>query len=115
MPPTPLWDASVAAGGGVRVGGGEVDVRGGAAGRDHGGLLDLTPRQPAKVYGGEGGAYYDWSPADLPMLGVASIDAAKLSLTAGGMSLPSYSHSAKVTYVLQGKGTCGIVLPDAIV
>ncbi|VAI81659.1 unnamed protein product [Triticum turgidum subsp. durum] len=75
--------------------------------------VDLTPRQPAKAYGGEGGAYYEWSPAELPMLGVASIGAAKLSLAAGGMSLPSYSDSAKVAYVLQGKGTCGIVLPEA--
>jgi hypothetical protein len=64
--------------------------------------VDLTPRQPMKAYGGEGGAYYEWSPADLPMLGVASIGAAKLSLAAGGMSLPSYSDSAKVAYVLQG-------------
>ena len=64
--------------------------------------VDLTPRQPAKAYGGEGGAYYEWSPAELPMLGVASIGAAKLSLAAGGMSLPSYSDSAKVAYVLQG-------------
>ncbi|KAF8666858.1 hypothetical protein HU200_053377 [Digitaria exilis] len=103
--------------------------------------VDLTPRQPKKAYGGEGGAYYEWSPADLPMLGVASIGAAKLSLAAGGLSLPSYSDSAKVAYVLQGmrtarplplafivnelfmqwfclmlctgNGTCGIVLPEA--
>ena len=63
--------------------------------------VDLTPRQPAKAYGGEGGAYYEWSPAELPMLGVASIGAAKLALAAGGMSLPSYFESAKVAYVLQ--------------
>jgi hypothetical protein len=67
--------------------------------------VDLTPRQPRKAYGGEGGAYYEWSPADLPMLGVASIGAAKLSLAAGGLSLPSYSDSAKVAYVLQGTRT----------
>ncbi|CAN6340228.1 unnamed protein product [Urochloa humidicola] len=64
--------------------------------------VDLTPREPRKAYGGEGGAYFEWSPADLPMLGVASIGAAKLSLAAGGLSLPSYSDSAKVAYVLQG-------------
>jgi hypothetical protein len=64
--------------------------------------MDLSPKMPAKAYGGDGGSYYEWSPADLPMLGVASIGAAKLSLTAGGMSLPSYSDSAKVAYVLQG-------------
>jgi hypothetical protein len=67
--------------------------------------VDLTPRQPTKAYGGEGGAYFEWSPAELPMLGVASIGAAKLSLAAGGMSLPSYSDSAKVAYVLQGTAT----------
>jgi len=39
------------------------------------------------------------------MLGVASIGAAKLSLAAGGLSLPSYSDSAKVAYVLQGTRT----------
>uniref|UniRef100_A0ACD5ZQG4 Uncharacterized protein n=1 Tax=Avena sativa TaxID=4498 RepID=A0ACD5ZQG4_AVESA len=75
--------------------------------------VDLTPRQPSKAYGGDGGAYYEWSPAELPMLGVASIGAAKLSLAAGGMSLPSYSDSAKVAYVLQGKGTVGITLAEA--
>ncbi|KAG2620360.1 hypothetical protein PVAP13_3NG174900 [Panicum virgatum] len=63
--------------------------------------VDLTPRQPKKTYGGEGSAYYEWSPADLPMLGVASIGVAKLSLAVGSLSLPSYSDSAKVAYVLQ--------------
>ncbi|EMS60198.1 hypothetical protein TRIUR3_33046 [Triticum urartu] len=54
-------------------------------------VVGLTPRQPAKAYGGEGGAYYEWSPAELPMLGVAAfigvafigvafISVAKLSL-----------------------------------
>ncbi|XP_037467507.1 11S globulin seed storage protein 2-like [Triticum dicoccoides] len=76
--------------------------------------VDLTPRQPAKAYGGEGGAYYEWSPAELPMLGVASIGAAKLSLAAGGMSLPSYSDSAKVAYVLQGMCMQPIHLDDSI-
>ncbi|CAL4985469.1 unnamed protein product [Urochloa decumbens] len=75
--------------------------------------MDLSPKKPSKAYGGDGGAYYDWSPADLPMLGAASIGAAKLSLAADGLALPSYSDSAKVAYVLQGKGTCGVVLPEA--
>ncbi|CAL4995222.1 unnamed protein product [Urochloa decumbens] len=75
--------------------------------------MDLSPKKPSKAYGGDGGAYYDWSPADLPMLGAASIGGAKLCLAAGGLSLPSYSDSAKVAYVLQGKGTCGVVLPEA--
>ncbi|WVZ53842.1 hypothetical protein U9M48_004731 [Paspalum notatum var. saurae] len=62
--------------------------------------MDLSPKKPNKAYGGEGGTYHHWSPADLPMLGAASIGAAKLSLTAGGLALPS-------------KGTCGVVLPEA--
>jgi hypothetical protein len=41
--------------------------------------MDLSPKKPAKPYGGD---YYDWSRADLPMLGVASIGAAKLHLAA---------------------------------
>jgi hypothetical protein len=65
--------------------------------------MDLSPKKPAKAYGGDGGSYYDWSPVDLPMLGVASIGAAKLHLAAGGLALPSYSDSAKVAYILQGK------------
>ncbi|KAG8063632.1 hypothetical protein GUJ93_ZPchr0003g17533 [Zizania palustris] len=75
-------------------------------------LMDLSPKLPVKAYSSDGGAYYDCSPADLPMLSAASIGAAKLSLFAGGLALPSYSDSAKVTYVLQGKGTCGL-LPEA--
>ncbi|KQK11820.1 glutelin type-B 2 [Brachypodium distachyon] len=75
--------------------------------------MDLSPKKPAKSYGGDGGAYYAWSPADLPMLAAASIGAAKLHLAAGGLSLPSYSDSAKVAYVLQGSGTIGVVLPEA--
>jgi hypothetical protein len=39
------------------------------------------------------------------MLGVASIGAAKLHLATGGLALPSYSDSAKVAYVLQGKSS----------
>lgn len=75
--------------------------------------VDLTPRQARKAYGGDGGTYYEWSPADLPMLELANIGGAKLSLNAGGLALPSFSDSGKVAYVLQGKGTCGIVLPEA--
>ncbi|KAL6839125.1 hypothetical protein ACP4OV_031016 [Aristida adscensionis] len=75
--------------------------------------MDLSPKKPHKAYGGDGGAYHAWSPADLPMLGAASIGAAKLALAAGGLALPSYSDSAKVAYVLHGAGTCGLVLPEA--
>jgi RES domain-containing protein len=64
--------------------------------------VDLTPRQARKAYGGDGGTYYEWSPADLPMLEHANIGGAKLSLNAGGLALPSFSDSGKVAYVLQG-------------
>nr|AIW66488.1 11S seed storage protein [Oryza rufipogon] len=75
-------------------------------------VMDLSPKRPAKSYGGEGGSYFDWSPSELPMLRAASIGAAKLSLAAGGLALPFYSDSAKVAYVLQGKGTCAVLLPE---
>uniref|UniRef100_A0A0D9VAY7 Uncharacterized protein n=1 Tax=Leersia perrieri TaxID=77586 RepID=A0A0D9VAY7_9ORYZ len=48
--------------------------------------VDLSPKRPSKAYGG---ACYEWSPSELPMLRAASIGAAKLSLAAGGLALPS--------------------------
>ncbi|KAG6495982.1 glutelin type-D 1-like [Zingiber officinale] len=75
--------------------------------------IDLTPRLSKKSYGGDGGAYYSWSAEELPMLRAASIGAAKILLEKRGFALPSYSDSSKVAYVLQGTGTCGIVLPEA--
>lgn len=74
--------------------------------------LDLSPKLAKKVYGGDGGAYYAWSPEDLPMLRQGNIGAAKLSLEKDGFALPCYSDSAKVAYVLQGHGVAGIVLPE---
>ncbi|KAJ6833325.1 legumin B-like [Iris pallida] len=75
--------------------------------------VDISPKLSKKAYGGDGGAYYSWCPNELPMLGRANIGAAKLALEKRGLALPSYSDSAKVAYVLQGSGTCGIVLPEA--
>ncbi|XP_072980990.1 cocosin 1-like [Typha angustifolia] len=75
--------------------------------------VDLTPKLPKKSYGGDGGSYYEWCSDELPMLRKANIGAAKLALEKRGLALPSYSDSAKVAYVLQGSGTCGIVLPEA--
>ncbi|XP_028087876.1 legumin A-like [Camellia sinensis] len=74
--------------------------------------IDLSPKLAKKVYGGDGGAYYAWSPDELPMLRQGNIGAAKLSLDNNGFALPRYSDSAKVAYVLQGKGVAGIVLPE---
>ncbi|PIA28670.1 hypothetical protein AQUCO_06800090v1 [Aquilegia coerulea] len=47
------------------------------------------------------------------MLERGNIGASKLSLQKNGLSLPRYSDSSKVAYVLQGSGTSGIVLPEA--
>lgn len=65
--------------------------------------VDLTPRLAKKSYSGDGGAYYTWSSSELEMLEKAKIGAAKLALEKGGLALPSYSDSAKMAYVLQGK------------
>ncbi|KAL0406207.1 UNVERIFIED_CONTAM: 11S globulin seed storage protein Ana o [Sesamum latifolium] len=73
--------------------------------------LDLTPKL-AKLYGGDGGAYYAWCPNELPMLREGNIGAAKLVLEKNGFAMPRYSDSAKVAYVLQGSGVAGIVLPE---
>lgn len=65
--------------------------------------MDLSPQLAKKAYGGDGGAYYSWSPAELPMLREGNIGAAKLVLKKDGFALPRYSDSSKVAYVLQGK------------
>ncbi|MCL7025852.1 hypothetical protein MKW94_028731 [Papaver nudicaule] len=72
--------------------------------------VDLTPKVSKSVYGGDGGSYSSWSPSDLPMLKEGNIGASKIALQKNGLAMPSYSDSAKVAYVLQGKGTAGIYL-----
>ncbi|KAK2643170.1 hypothetical protein Ddye_024933 [Dipteronia dyeriana] len=74
--------------------------------------IDLTPKLPKKVYGGDGGSYHAWCPNELAMLRQGNIGAAKLALEKNGFALPRYSDSAKVAYVLQGNGVTGIVLPE---
>lgn len=64
--------------------------------------IDLSPQLAKKVYGGNGGSYYAWSPSELAMLREGNIAAAKLALQKNGFALPSYSDSSKVAYVLQG-------------
>ncbi|KAF5744644.1 glutelin type-B 5 [Tripterygium wilfordii] len=75
--------------------------------------LDLTPKLAKRVYGGDGGSYFSWSPSELPMLREGNIGAAKLALEKNGFALPRYSDSHKVAYVLQGNGVAGIVLPES--
>ncbi|KMT06822.1 hypothetical protein BVRB_7g159780 [Beta vulgaris subsp. vulgaris] len=72
----------------------------------------LTPQLAPKVHGGTGGTYYAWCDSELPMLRQGNIGASKLALQKNGFSLPAYSDSSKVAYVLQGSGSCGIVLPE---
>lgn len=64
--------------------------------------LDLSPKLPKKVYGGDGGSYFAWCPEELPMLRHGNIGASKLALEKYGLALPRYSDSPKVAYVLQG-------------
>lgn len=64
--------------------------------------IDLSPQLAKKVDGGNGGYYYAWSPAELPMLREGNIGASKLALEKNGFALPRYSDSSKVAYVLQG-------------
>lgn len=64
--------------------------------------LDLSPQLAKKVYEGNGGSYYAWSPSELPMLRQGNIAASKLALQKDGFALPHYSDSSKIAYVLQG-------------
>ncbi|KAK4260993.1 hypothetical protein QN277_004049 [Acacia crassicarpa] len=75
--------------------------------------IDLTPQLAKKVYGGDGGSYYAWSPSELPMLHHGNIGAAKLALEKNGFALPRYSDSSMVAYVLQGNGVVGIIMPES--
>ncbi|MCL7045018.1 hypothetical protein MKW94_021012 [Papaver nudicaule] len=75
--------------------------------------VDLTPKVSKSVYGGDGGSYFSWSPSDLPMLKEGNIGASKIALQKNGLAMPSYSDSAKVAYILQGKGIVGIYLYEA--
>ncbi|XP_021836066.1 glutelin type-D 1-like [Spinacia oleracea] len=74
--------------------------------------IKLTPQSAAKVHGGTGGTYYAWCDSELPMLREGNIGASKLALQKFGFSLPAFSDSSKVAYVLQGNGVVGIVLPE---
>ncbi|XP_010262862.1 PREDICTED: glutelin type-A 1-like [Nelumbo nucifera] len=75
--------------------------------------IDLSPKPAKKLYSSDGGSYHAWSPSELPMLREGNIGAAKLVLEKNGFALPRYSDSAKVAYVLQGRGRAGVVLPEA--
>ncbi|RZB84139.1 hypothetical protein D0Y65_032518 [Glycine soja] len=51
-----------------------------------------------KVYEGNGGSYYSWSPAELPQ---GNIGAAKLALDKNGFALPRYSDDPLRPSVLE--------------
>ncbi|KAM1130698.1 hypothetical protein ACFX15_044588 [Malus domestica] len=63
--------------------------------------LDFSPKLAKKVYSGNGGSYFAWSPSELPMLHEGNIGAAKLVLDKDGFALPKYSDSNQVAYILQ--------------
>ncbi|KAM1009906.1 hypothetical protein ACFX13_046155 [Malus domestica] len=46
--------------------------------------LDFSPKLAKKVYSGDGGSYFAWSPSELPMLHEGNIGAAKLVLDKDG-------------------------------
>jgi len=50
--------------------------------------INLSPKLAKKVYGGNGGSYYAWSPSELPMLHQGNIGAAKLALDKNGLLSP---------------------------
>ncbi|PQQ00649.1 11S globulin seed storage protein 2-like [Prunus yedoensis var. nudiflora] len=54
--------------------------------------IDLSPKLAKKVYGGDGGSYFAWSPSELPMLREGNIGAAKLALEKNGFALHSSLH-----------------------
>uniref|UniRef100_A0A0C9RGQ2 TSA: Wollemia nobilis Ref_Wollemi_Transcript_26035_1627 transcribed RNA sequence n=1 Tax=Wollemia nobilis TaxID=56998 RepID=A0A0C9RGQ2_9CONI len=73
----------------------------------------LTPAVPKEILRSEGGSYHVWLSSDVSMLAEGRIGAAKLILNHLGLSLPKFSDSSKVCYVLGGSGIVGIHLPEA--
>ena len=59
--------------------------------------LDLTPKLPKQVYGGDGGSYFAWCPEELPMLKEGNIGAANLALKQYGFAVPRYSDSPRLS------------------
>lgn len=74
--------------------------------------VDLRPKFARKVFENSAGSYHKWFPSDLPMLKIAKAGASKLILHENGFVLPRYSDSSKAAYVLEGRGTIGIVFPE---
>ena len=65
--------------------------------------VEIAPKEARKVYGGDGGAYFAWFAADLPMLSLSDKGASRLHLHRCGFAPPTFSDSAKMAYVLQGQ------------
>ncbi|CDY35927.1 BnaA05g30230D [Brassica napus] len=63
--------------------------------------LDLTPKLPKQVFGGDGGSYFAWCPEELPMLKEGNIGAEKLALKQYGFAVPFpiFTHLAGRTSV----------------
>ncbi|KAJ4959643.1 hypothetical protein NE237_019553 [Protea cynaroides] len=76
-------------------------------------VLELGPTIAQKVFEGEGGSYYSWSSAELPILGQAKVGGGKLVLQPLGLALAHYSDSSKIGIVVEGKGRVGFIFPNA--
>ncbi|XP_043715258.1 glutelin type-D 1-like [Telopea speciosissima] len=75
--------------------------------------LELGPKIAQKAFEGEGGSYYSWTSAELPILSQAKVGAGKLILHPLGLALPHYSDTSKIGMVVQGKGRIGMIFPKA--
>lgn len=64
---------------------------------------DLTPKTATKLFEGEGGAYYEWSTSDMPLLAKANAAGGFLFVQPAGFALPHYADTNKLGYVLQGQ------------
>nr|XP_043626534.1 cocosin 1-like [Erigeron canadensis] len=66
-----------------------------------------------KVFDGEGGGYYAWSPSELPFLSKFQLGGGKLVLHPLGFAFPHFSDSSKLGYILEGNCTIGLVAPGS--
>ncbi|KAI7751159.1 hypothetical protein M8C21_024234 [Ambrosia artemisiifolia] len=65
------------------------------------------------VFEGDGGGYYVWSNAKIPLLSDFKLGAGKLLLHPLGFAFPHYADSNKICFVLEGTVTVGLVTPNS--
>lgn len=73
----------------------------------------LRPRPSTQIFQSEAGFIEAWQPTgEFGILLEARASASKFTLHPRGLSLPKYSDSAQICYVLEGTGLVGVVFPD---